>query len=108
MEHWIAGTVLAAALGAAVSWLNYRLSRRLMDTKPDLMGAVSLPRQMLQIAYLAVVYLLSPLTPWGHTELLVGAVIGMTGAMFVFTRRLLKELERKKPAETEERGDENG
>jgi len=108
MEHWIVGGVLAALLGVLVSWLTYLMSRKTMTTKPDLMGAMSLPRQMVQIGFLVVVYLLSPLTPWNYVELLVGAVIGMTGAMFYFTGKLLKELKSPEPENAEERGDENG
>lgn len=108
MEHWIVGGILAALLGAAVSWLTYLMSRKTMKVKPDLMSAMSLPRQMVQIGFLVAVYLLSPLTPWNYVELLVGAVVGMTAGMFVFTGKLLRELEAPESEDTEERGDENG
>lgn len=108
MEHWIIGGILAALLGAAVSWLTYLMSRKTVKAKPEFVSAMSLPRQMVQIGFLVAVYLLSPLTPWNYVELLVGAVVGMTAGMFVFTGKLLKELEVPEPENPEERGDENG
>lgn len=108
MEHWLVGGGLAALVGLAISAVNYKISLSVLRKKPDLVAAVSVPRQILNVGYLLLVYFLSPFTPWDRTPLLVGAVIGMTGSMFLFTTMLLKNIPDTKPSNSaEESGGDN-
>ena len=111
MEHWIVGAALAGLLGVLISYLSYLLSMAVIKKHPSLFTAVSVPRQIIQIGYLAAVYFLQPYTPWGLMELLVGAAVGLTVAMFFFTKSILAQMNEKtsSPEEKEESGgDENG
>lgn len=103
MEHWLVGALLAGLGGVLISYLNYLLSRQVLKKKPSLFSAVTVPRQIIQIGYLAVVYFLQPMTPWGLVELLVGAAVGLTVAMFFFTKSLLHDIRQEETG-----GDENG
>lgn len=103
MEHWLVGALLAGLGGVLISYLSYLLSRQVLKKKPSLFSAVTVPRQIIQIGYLAVVYFLQPMTPWGLVELLVGAAMGLTVAMFFFTKSLLNAIR-----QDETGGDENG
>ncbi len=104
MEHWLVGALLAALAGVLISAGNYALSRRIMEKKPGLLAAMSIPRQLVNVVYFVALYLLSSVTPWGVAELLIGGAVGLTGAMFYFTGKLLKPV---KPGK-ENGGDENG
>lgn len=95
MEQWWIGAGLAALGGVLISYLSYLLSRQVLRKKPSLFTAVTIPRQIIQIGYLALVYFVSPLTPWGLVELLVGAAIGLTLAMFLFTKALLRHIQQE-------------
>ena len=108
MDHWLIGGILAAAVGVLLSWGNYLLSRMLLRKKPELLSMITLPRQIVNIAYLAIIYFLADKTPWDLMPLLVGAAVGLTGAMFLFTRQLLKTMDGGTPQEKEREGDDNG
>ena len=108
MDHWLIGGILAAAVGVLLSWGNYLLSRMLLRKKPELLSMITLPRQIINIAYLVVIYFLADKTPWGLMPLLIGAAVGLTGAVFLFTRQLLKTMDGGTPQEKEREGDDNG
>lgn len=91
MDHWIFGAALAFFAGAAVSFLNYRISLMVLHKKPDAFPMTSVIRQFMNVAYLAAVYFITPHTPWGLIPLLVGAALGSTTSMFFFTYLLVKE-----------------
>lgn len=108
MEHWLVGGVVAALVGLVISGVNYKLSLSILKKKPELVAAMSAPRQILNVAYLLLVYLVAPYTPWDLMALLIGAAIGMTGSMFFFTGKLLKNVPGGKPTNTtEESGGDN-
>lgn len=108
MDHWLIGGILAFVVGALLSWGSYLLSRMLLKNKPELLSMVSMPRQIINIAYLVAVYFLSDKTPWGLMPLLIGAALGLTGAMFLFTRQLLKDMEQAPAQEKENGGEDHG
>lgn len=91
MKHWIFGALLAALVGVAVAFVNYRFARAVLRRKPSMYPAASALRQVLQIAYLLAVYFLAPYTPWSRGGMLVGAVIGLTGTLFCTTFALVRE-----------------
>ena len=108
MEHWLVGGGLAALIGLAIAAVNYKISLTVLRKKPELVSVMSLPRQVLNVAYLLFVYLVAPYTPWDRMALLIGAAIGMTGSMFFFTWKLLKNVPGIKSSNTtEESGGDN-
>lgn len=108
MEHWLVGGILAALVGLVISWMNHQISLYILKKKPDMVAAMSAPRQIINIVYLFLVYYLAPYTPWSRMAMLVGAAIGMTGSMIYFTGRLLNAIETSKAAQkTEESGGDN-
>ena len=104
MSHWIFGALLAFFLG--VSFLNYRISVYMLDKNPARIQVSTLTRQVLHIGYLVAVYFLAPYTPWDRISMLVAAVIGVTGSLFVFTGLLVRRMDQKKRTakETENTG----
>ncbi len=108
MDHWLIGGILAAVVGALLSWGSYLFSRMLLRNKPELLSMVSMPRQIINIAYLVVVYFLADKTPWDLMPLLIGAAVGLTGAMFLFTRQLMKDMEQAPAQEKENGGEDHG
>lgn len=95
MVNNIAGALIALALGCLISYINYRISAVILNKKPDIIAASSVVRQIVNVAYLAAVYFIAPLTPFSLVYLLVGAVIGLTCSMFYFTYRLIKKTDNK-------------
>lgn len=113
MGHWIVGAALAALTGVLISLINHRLSLMMLKKNPNMLAMMSMPRQVINIAYLLAVYFLAPMTPWDRVPLLVGAVVGLTGSMFFFTHALLKSMKQSGSAEQADQpknhgGDENG
>ena len=96
MSHWIFGALLAFFLGIGVSFLNYRISVYMLDKNPARIQVSTLTRQVLHIGYLVAVYFLAPYTPWDRISMLVAAVIGVTGSLFVFTGLLVRRMDQKK------------
>lgn len=90
MENGIVGAVFTFVAGVGVSFVNYLLSRTFMRRKPDAFPTVSVLRQTVNVAYLVAVYFIAPYTPWDRISLLVGAVLGSTLSLFVFTYLLVK------------------
>lgn len=108
MQHWLIGASLAALIGVLISWVNYRLSLYMVKKKPELLSMVSLPRQIVNIGYLMLVYFLSEKTPWDLMPLLIGAAVGLTGAMFICTQKLLKAVESTPQEQMKDGGDDHG
>ena len=82
--------VIAAAVGFLIAFVNYIFSKKMLLKAPDKYSVTFVARQILQVAYLVLVYFI-----WSKTQiadliyLLVGAVAGMTIPMFFFTKKLL-------------------
>ena len=101
------GALLALALGAGISYVNYRLTSRSVSNPNERFAGVSLLRQALNIGYLAAVFFVGPYTPWDRTWLLVGAVIGLTIPTFFFTFLLLRRLNRNGAVGSQNKGGES-
>lgn len=86
------GGLLAFAVGAALAYGNFRLTKNMLLKKTGAsgVGAVSILRQVINVGYLVLVYFLAPKLPCSMIALLVGAVLGLTIPMFLFTFRLTK------------------
>ena len=86
------GGLLTFAVGGLLAYGNFCLTKRMLQKKDGAsgVGAVSILRQVINVAYLVLVYFLAPKLPCGMIALLVGAVLGLTIPMFLFTLRLAK------------------
>lgn len=86
----IIGAVIAAAFGFLIAFTNYIISKKVLLKNPDKYSASFVARQILQVAYLVLVYFIGSKTQFADLAyLLVGAVAGMTIPMFFFTKKLL-------------------
>ena len=81
---------LAFCIGAAVAAVNYVFSRYLLVKRPSMYAGMHIVRQIIQVSYLLVLFLLGGYTPWDVVWLLVGGCLGVTLPMFWFTYRLVK------------------
>lgn len=86
----IIGAVIAAAVGFLIAFVNYIFSKKVLLKTPDKYSVTIVARQILQVAYLVLVYFIGSKTQIADLiYLLVGAVAGMTVPMFFFTKKLL-------------------
>ena len=83
-------TGLAAfAGGALISWVNFLLLRRLMQSKGEAGIALASPaRTILSAAYLVLLYFLGKRTDLSLGALLVGGALGLTITLILLTLRL--------------------
>lgn len=98
MDSPIVGGLLAFLGGCAVAWLNYRVNLRTLRKKPEALASMSVVRQLLNVAYLAAVFLLRKVLPWDAAELLIGAAAGLTLPSILLALRLAKQNDRENQA----------
>lgn len=78
------------ASGLLVAFVNYLFSKKVLIKAPQKYSLITVARQILQVGFLAIVYLIGTKTELADpVYLLVGAVIGMTVPMIFFTKKLL-------------------
>ena len=104
MDQPIVGGLLAFAGGAAVALVNFAINRRVLKRKPAASAYISIVRQVLNVAYLVLAFLLARVLPWGSTPLLVGAALGLTLPAFPLALRLAKINDSLSAAGKEEAG----
>lgn len=106
MNRNITGALITAGIGVLIAFINYLISKNVLIKAPQRYSLITVGRQVLQIGFLALVYLTGAKTEFADPAyLLVGAVLGMTLPMLYFTKKLLRineTIEKKK----EEKGDE--
>lgn len=90
MDRDILGAALAFLAGAALAAAGYGLSRRTLKKAPSRYAAVQAAKQLLQIAFLVLVYVLGGYTPWDRIWLLAGGCLGLTLPMIWFTYKLVR------------------
>ena len=90
LNHPVVGGLATFLAGAAMAGVNYLISRAVLKSKPEMFAYTTVIRQCINVAYLAALYFLADLLPWGATELLLGGVIGITLPSFYFTHCLVK------------------
>ena len=98
MPASLPGALIAALIGALIAYLNYSLTRKAavsQDAGAGLSAAAPVLRMTLDVGYLAAVYFAAPHTPWDRTWLLVGAVVGLTLPLFIFTPLLVRAVNRR-------------
>lgn len=108
MAQNIIGAFICALAGFLVAFVNYLLSKRLLETRPEKFALATVARQMIQIGYLIAVYFIGKGLTVSLTCLLVGAVMGMTVPMLFFTKKLLNLNESLSKKSKNEKEDENG
>ncbi len=96
MRSWITGAVICFILGGCVALINDRIFRRIASKGHDKAMQAFALRELVDAAYLAAVFFLAPLTPWGSVPMLVAAVLGLTIFMFIFTYRNYARTVRRK------------
>ena len=87
---------------------NYIFSKKVLLKAPEKHSGSFVIRQILQVAYLVLVYFIGSKTQIADLAyLLVGAVAGMTVPMFFFTKKLLllNDSIKTKKAEKEDKSD---
>ena len=101
------GAVIAALTGAAVAFLNYRITRRAAEKSSSgspFLTAAPVLRMLLSAGLLAAVYFAAPLTPWDRIWLLAGAAVGLTVPLFVFTFLLVRQVSGAEGSHPSEKG----
>lgn len=89
MNQNIIGAVIVAAIGVGVAFINYLISKAILTKSPDKYSMTTVIRQIIQIGFLVIVYFASEKTAYDPMYLLIGAVLGITLPMFLFTKKLL-------------------
>ncbi len=104
----ILGAVITFALGVGIATLNYCISKYFLVKNPDKFAMTTVVKQIFNVGYLVVVYMLGDFLPFKLSYLLIGAVLGITLPMFIYTRKLLQlnEVKRAETRETEGESDE--
>ena len=95
LSNPVVGMLAAFLIGAALSYVNYLLTAKAAKASSGQLAGISLLRQLINIGYLALVFFLAPYTPWDRIWMLVGAVLGVTLPMFLFTFLLLRRLKQQ-------------
>lgn len=90
MNSDIFGAVLAFAGGVLIAIVNYLFSRNVILKHPNRYAAMQIVKQMLQILYMAALFVFGEFTPWNRIWLLAGGTLGITLPMFWFTYKLVK------------------
>ena len=90
MKANIVGALVAFLLGAVIAWLNYLFSRYVLERHPSRYSWTTMVRQIVQVAYLIVLFFLGVYTPWDRLWILVGGCLGITIPMTYFTYRLVR------------------
>ena len=104
----ILGAAVTLLVGVGIATLNFYISKYILNKKPDKFAMTTLVRQILNIGYLVAVYMLGDFLPCKLTYLLVGAVVGITLPMFIYTRRLIKLNETRLERNLKEEGESDG
>ena len=97
---------LAAAFvcGAALSFADYRILRFLMSRSQSNLIVGSFVRQLLNVAYLVLLFFIGQKTALDVRFLLIGGALGITIPAFFFASRLVKP----DSGDAKDKEDENG
>ena len=90
MENAFIGAAFAAAGGVLIAFVTDWISRAALARNPATLPSFFIVRQILNIAYLAALYFLARVLPWGVLPLLIGGALGITVPSFFFARRLVR------------------
>lgn len=105
----IVGAVLTFLGGTAVAGANFYIQLRTLNRDPAALTHTYSLRQILNVVYLAGVFLLGRAMSWELFPLLLGAALGLTIPAFFFAARLVKlnDALHAKTAAEQKKGDED-
>ncbi len=89
MDTNIFGAALAFCIGLIIAAMNYALSKYVLKNQPARYALTQIVRQLIQIAFLVVLFVFGEYTPWDRVWLLIGGGLGITLPMIWFTYRLV-------------------
>ncbi len=104
----ILGAVITFAVGIGIATLNYFISKYFLQKNPDKFAVTTVIKQIFNVGYLVAVYMSGDFLPFKLPYLLIGAVLGITTPMFIYTRRLLKLNEGNRMKSHKEEGESDG
>lgn len=105
----IIGAAITAAIGFLIAFINYAFSKKMLLKAPEKYSGTFVIRQILQVAYLVLVYFIGSKTQIADLAfLLVGAVAGMTVPMFFFTKKLVSFNDSLKTNKTKKEDESDG
>ena len=104
----ILGAVIAFTSGVGISALNYFISKYFLQKRPDKFAMTTVIKQIINVAFLVAVYAISDYVPCKFMYLIIGAVLGITLPMLIFTRKLLKLNGQKHSDSVNEEGESDG
>ena len=107
MDQPIVQGLLTFLGGAVVAGLIALLSARLLDKKPAAFASFSAVRQLLNVAYLVLVFFGARAVGWDVTAPLVGAALGLTALSMLFAMLLARHNDKKsKSAAADKKGED--
>ncbi|MBR5438405.1 MAG: hypothetical protein IKV21_05740 [Clostridia bacterium] len=89
MNNNIIGALICGAAGFLVAFVNYAISKKVLETHAEKFSMATVLRQIIQVGYLIAVYFICSALGQDITFPLVGAVVGMTVPMLFFTKKLV-------------------
>ncbi len=99
---YLLGGLAGLAFGLAVSYCNMLLTKRAVKKKDgsgvNAVMSTNVLRQLINIAALAVVFLLRNVVPLPFYGTIIGAAIGLSAGSVLFIWLLTKQMERDDPA----------
>lgn len=104
----ILGVIITFALGVGIATLNYYISKYFLEKNPDKFAMTTVVKQIFNVGYLVAVYMSGDFLPFKLAYMLIGAVLGITLPMFIYTRKLLKLNEEKRGNTREKEGESDG
>ena len=104
----ILGVIITFALGVGIATLNYYISKYFLEKNPDKFAMTTVVKQIFNVGYLVAVYMSGDFLPFKLAYILIGAVLGITLPMFIYTRKLLKLNEEKRGNTREKEGESDG
>lgn len=104
----ILGAIITFALGVGIATLNYYISKYFLEKNPDKFAMTTVVKQIFNVGYLVAVYMSGDFLPFKLVYMLIGAVLGITLPMFIYTRKLLKLNEEKRGKSREKEGESDG
>lgn len=106
MGHNILGAAVAFILGVAASFLNYLISRTVLQKRSQLYSSTSSIRMIINLVFLIAVYFTSSPLGFDVTYCLIGGGLGLTISLFCFTSLLLKQSRKFTDVAHEEESDD--
>lgn len=98
--------IAAFALGALLAFVGFLIAKKTILKENGNLPAVSVIRQLLNVAYLVVLFFVAQKTGWDLYALLIGGALGVTVPSFLLTARLVRHIHNEKTPEEKE--DDNG